>query len=63
MKNITATVGREKAIELVVAAYNTELVTTSLGRLQDGKPLGGPTRRDHLQDALERVSQVVNLTK
>jgi hypothetical protein len=63
MKNITAVVGREKAVELVISAYNTELVTTRLSRLQPGKPLGGPARHDHLQDALERVTQVVNLTK
>jgi hypothetical protein len=63
MKQITDSVGREKAIELVVSAYNTELVTTWLSRLQPGKPLGGPARHDHLQDALERVNLVVNLTK
>jgi hypothetical protein len=63
MKHIADSVGREKAIEMVMGAYNTELVTTWLSRLQPGKPLGGPTRTDHLQDALERVTQVVNLTK
>jgi hypothetical protein len=63
MKGIAAVVGREKAVELVISAYNTELVTTWLSRLQPGKPLGGPARHDHLQDALERVTQVVNLTK
>ncbi|MEN9663199.1 MAG: hypothetical protein RL324_2148 [Verrucomicrobiota bacterium] len=63
MKHITDSVGREKAIELVVSAYNTELVTTWLSRLQPGKPLGGPARHDHLQDALERVNQVVDLAK
>jgi hypothetical protein len=63
MKNIVTTVGREKAVEMVMSAYNTELVTTWLSRLQPGKPLGGPARHDHLQDALERVTQVINLTK
>jgi hypothetical protein len=63
MKNIAAVVGREKAVELVISAYNTELVTTWLSRLQPGKPLGGPARHDHLQDALERVAGVVALTK
>ena len=63
MKHITDVVGREKAIEMVMGAYNTELVTTWLSRLQPGKPLGGPARHDHLQDALERVTQVISLTK
>jgi hypothetical protein len=63
MKGIAAVVGREKAVELVISAYNTELVTTWLSRLQPGKPLGGPARHDHLQDALERVAAVVDLTK
>ena len=38
-----------------MSAYNTELVTTWLSRLQPGKPLGGPARHDHLQDALAKL--------
>lgn len=63
MQKITAAVGREKAIELVVQAYNTELLTTIVSRLEEGKSkmIGGYKRRDHLQDALERVLQVCEL--
>jgi hypothetical protein len=61
MKRIVDAVGREKAVEIVAQAYNTELLTTWLSRLQPGKPLGGPARNDHLEDALERVAQVVHL--
>ena len=61
MQKIAGKVGNEMAVELVMNAYNTELVTTWLSRLQPGKPLGGPTRHDHLADALERVSEVCEL--
>jgi hypothetical protein len=62
MLRATDKVGREKAIELVLQAYNTELVTTWLSRLEPGKPLGGPKRHDHLGDALRRVVEVCDLT-
>jgi hypothetical protein len=62
MLRLTNKVGREKAIELVLQAYNTELVTTWLSRLEPGKPLGGPKRHDHLGDALRRVVEVCDLT-
>jgi hypothetical protein len=62
MQRLTDKVGREKAIELVLQAYNTELVTTWLSRLEPGKPLGGPKRHDHLGDALRRVVEVCDLT-
>ena len=62
MQRITDKVGREKAIELVLQAYNTELVTTWLSRLEPGKPLGGPKRHDHLGDALKRVVELCELT-
>jgi hypothetical protein len=62
MQRLTDKVGREKAIELVLQAYNTELVTTWLSRLEPGKPLGGPKRHDHLGDALRRVVEVCELT-
>lgn len=65
MKKIVAKVGRDKAVDLVVQAYNTELLTTIVSRLEDGKSkmIGGYKRRDHLQDALERVNQVCELTE
>ena len=62
MQRVTDKVGREKAVELVLQAYNTELVTTWLSRLEPGKPLGGPKRHDHLGDALRRVVEVCDLT-
>ncbi|HWA11101.1 MAG TPA: hypothetical protein VG838_16790 [Opitutaceae bacterium] len=62
MQRLSDKVGREKAIELVLQAYNTELITTWLSRLEPGKPLGGPKRHDHLGDALKRVVEVCDLT-
>ena len=61
MKAISDKVGKEKAIEIVMQAYNTELLTTWIARVQAEKPIGGPQRRDHLADALERVNAVCNL--
>lgn len=61
MQAITGKVGKEKAIEIVMAAYNTELLTTWIARVQAEKPIGGPQRRDHLNDALQRVVEVCNL--
>ena len=61
MKVITDKVGREKAIEIVMQAYNTELLTTWISRIQSDKPIGGPQRRDHLADALARVMETCKL--
>jgi hypothetical protein len=63
MQKIVAKVGRERAIELVAQAHNTELLTTIVSRLEEGKSkmIGGYKRRDHLQDALERVLAVCEL--
>ncbi|MBS0662489.1 MAG: hypothetical protein JSR48_04450 [Verrucomicrobia bacterium] len=61
MAAITAKVGRERAIELISQAYNTELITTWIARIEANKPLGGPQRRDHLAAALERVWEVCEL--
>ena len=64
MKKISEKVGRDKAIDLVMQAYNTELLTTLLHRLEDNKPqmIGGYKRRNQLEDALERVLEVCDLT-
>jgi hypothetical protein len=64
MKQIADKVGRDKAIELVLQSYNTELLTTLLNRLEEGKTrmIGGYKRRDHLGDALARVVEVCDLT-
>ena len=64
MQKITEKIGRDKAIELVMQSYNTELLTTLLNRLEEAKPrmIGGYKRRDHLEEALERVGEVCELT-
>lgn len=64
MQEIVAKVGREKAIELVIQSYNTELVTTWLSRMEVDKPslVGKAKARDHLSDALGRVLSVCELT-
>jgi hypothetical protein len=63
MKDIIAKVGKEKAIDLVMQSYNTELLSTRLRRLEEGVPgIGAFTRRDHLTDALRRVVEVCDLT-
>ena len=61
MKAISDKIGREKAIEMVLQAYNTELLTTWIARIEASKPLGGPQRRDHLANALERVWEVCEI--
>jgi len=63
MRDIVAKVGRERAIDLVMQSYNTELLGTRLRRLEEGTPgIGAYTRRDHLADALRRVVEVCDLT-
>jgi hypothetical protein len=63
MKKITAKVGKEKAIDLVLQAYNTELLSTMLNRMEEGrsKMIGQYKRRDHLEDALQRVLSICDL--
>jgi len=63
MKDIIARVGREKAIDMVMKAYDTELMTTLLNRLEEGKSkmIGAYKRRDHLEAALKRVLEVCEL--
>ncbi|HWA24705.1 MAG TPA: hypothetical protein VG734_03445 [Lacunisphaera sp.] len=64
MRDIIAKVGKERAIDLVMQSYNTELLATRLKRLEDGTPgIGAYTRRDHLQDALARVLEVCELVR
>ncbi len=64
MKKIAEKVGRDKAIDLVTQAYNTELISTMLSRLEKDKPriAGANRRRDQLADALARVMDVCDLT-
>ena len=64
MKKIIEKVGREKAIDLVLQAYNTEMLTTLLNRLEEGRPkmITKFNRRDQLGDALSRVLEVCELS-
>jgi hypothetical protein len=63
MREIIAKVGKERAIDMVMQSYNTELLTTRLRRLEEGMPgIGAFKRRDHLEDALVRVLEVCDLT-
>jgi hypothetical protein len=62
MKKIVEKVGRERAIDLVASAYNTELLTTNLLRLEaKDRKIGGYQARDLLADALQRVDEVCDL--
>ena len=63
MKAISAKVGQAQAIEIVMQAYNTELLTTWLSHLEPNKPGLSVTKKqhDHLSDALERVKEVCDL--
>ena len=63
MREIIAKVGKERAIDLVIQSYNTELLATRLKRLEEGLPgIGAFKRRDHLEDAMARVLEVCELT-
>ena len=64
MQNITRRVGAEQAIALVMGAYNTELITNKLARMESGKPTSDKlgAKKDHLELALRRVLDVVELT-
>ena len=64
MRAIIDEVGREKAIELVMQAYNTELVTNWLAHIEGGKrtQLSADRTKDHLGAALARVHTVCQLT-
>ena len=65
MKKISEKVGREKAIEMVLNAYNTELIASWLRHIessQGGKAVR-PERRDHLANAVARVSEVCDLSE
>jgi len=63
MQEITRKVGAQQAIGLVMDAYNTELITNKLARIED-KPGGQKlsSKKDHLELALRRVLEVVELT-
>jgi hypothetical protein len=61
MDIIVKQLGRDKAIEVVMAAYNTELVSNRLARMETVPvPIKGPSR-DLLLMALKRVADVCGL--
>ena len=62
MKAIADVVGRQDAIRLVAEAYHAEIVSNRLSRMETA-PVGikRAEKRDLLQQALERVYEVVSL--
>jgi hypothetical protein len=63
MKRIIDTVGQDIAIQMVMQAYNTELITTWLSRLEPGKAKVSVSvkQKDHLRAALERTLETCEL--
>lgn len=62
MALIVAKLGQEKALEVVMAAYNTELLSNRLGRME--VPTGLPGTRaskDLLLLALQRTVEVLEI--
>lgn len=62
MKAIADVVGRQEAVGLVAEAYHTEIISNRLSRMETN-PVGikHTPKRDLLQQALERVYEVVAL--
>lgn len=66
MNKISNKVGRDRAIEMVLSAYNTEIIATRLRHLESDRSAGLAARnerRDHLANALERVAEVCSLAE
>lgn len=65
MKKIAEKIGRDKAIETVMNAYNTELIASWLRHLEasQGGKVTRTERRDHLANALQRVNEVCDLSE
>jgi truncated hemoglobin YjbI len=64
LKKLSEKLGRDRAIETVMNAYNTELIASWLRHLeasQNGKVVRSE-RRDHLANAIARVAEVCELT-
>jgi hypothetical protein len=62
MKAIADVVGRQEAIRLVAESYHAEIVSNRLSRMETS-PIGikRAEKKDLLQQALERVYEVVAL--
>ena len=65
MKKLVGKLGHDKAVELVMSAYNTELIESWLRHIEasQGGKMARPERRDHLAGALERVNEVCGLAE
>lgn len=63
MAEIVAKVGQEKACEMVLSAYNSEIISNRLGRLEHQQSAShlNKTVSNLLRLALERVHEVVTL--
>ncbi len=60
MAKIVAKLGQEKALEVVMAAYNTELLSNRLGRMEATTGLPGTrVSKDLLLLALQRTAEVL----
>ena len=64
MAKIVSKLGRDKAIEAVMAAYNAELVTNRMGRMESSQAALATkfASKDLLLLALQRVAEVCDLT-
>lgn len=62
MAKIVGKLGRERALEVVMAAYNTEIISNRLGRMEATTGLPGTrTSKDLLLIALQRTVEVISL--
>ncbi len=62
MAKIVAKLGPEKALEVVMAAYNTELLSNRLGRMEANTGLPSTrTSKDLLLLALQRTAEVLSI--
>lgn len=62
MAKIVAKLGQEKALEVVMAAYNTELLSNRLGRMEAAAGLPSTrSSKDLLLLALQRTVEVLSI--
>jgi hypothetical protein len=62
MAKMVAKLGQEKAFEVVMAAYNTELLSNRLGRMEAATGLPGTrSSKDLLLLALQRTVEVLSI--
>lgn len=61
MNVVVKQLGRDKAVEVVMAAYNTELLSNRMARMETGSTRLKTGARDFLLLALKRVVEVCGL--